>query len=279
MAATIWIQIFHREGLALWLDRCVWGTKCKSESNDAQTQLTELKGLYKILLEPAVHLTYTQQYIGPTYNPKGDITTHQYKVTGFWLQFAVPVELKDNTLTVKTLLMDDKIFFRDDVPLASGYQTFTDSLERLGVWSDPNKPLGIDLPVNPPATAEYRIRAYDYEADNDLKRYIYTAWVPCEMDIDTIFSFKLEFPMDFNQPASLLNAPGIDDRQEKIDFSYQQVLETGTIYKPLHNIPPKHLTLDEGEEDAAGFYINNRQYANQLKTYKIVVGQPITDKV
>ncbi|UYZ82699.1 hypothetical protein MTZ49_08720 [Entomomonas sp. E2T0] len=278
LVATIWTQYFHREGLALWLDKCIWGTKCESQGNDEQTQLTELKALYKILLEPAVHLTYTQQYKGPQYGGRGDILYHNQKITGFWLQFALPVELKGNTITLKTLLMEDRIFFRDDVPLEQGYQTFTDTLERWGSWTDPNKPLGEGLPLNPPATSEYRVEPFDYEAHDDFKRYIYTAWVAYESTTDTILSFKLEFPMNFNQPASLLNAPGIEGQPENIDFSYQQVLQTGTIGTIEGKSQPRHLTIDEGKQDGAGFHINNPQYANQLKTYRLMVGQPITDR-
>lgn len=275
LLASIWIQYFHREGLALWLDNCIWGEDSKWQGNDEQTQLAELKALYKVLLEPSVAITPTRKFIDSEIDDNS--ASFYYKNTGFWLQFALPVELKDNQIAVKTLLVRGNGLLFANTAMESEYQHFMGRIGKYGVWTDPHKDLGKDLSLDPITSEDMLPEAYDYDSHMDFNRYIYTVWIPYEIKDKTFLGLRLDFPMDFNQPANLLNAPLVDETvgnsKITLSFSYETKLRTGVdVHMLAKDLPTEK--LDEAKQDAKSFYINQPRFAQDVVTYLLQVGQP-----
>lgn len=280
LVTSLWIMYFHREGIALWLDNCVWGDDKWNGANDKKTQLEELKELYKIILEPAVFIGQTRAFKESFTSADGSIQFKSYQTTGFWLQLSLPAELKNETTIIKTLLVKGNGIFWYNSAFEQEYQSKMASIASDGVWSSPlaSDNLGKDLPENPQTPAERQLAPFDYEAHPNIERYIYTVWVPYEEATTTFLSLKLELPL--NTGATLLQAPGIDDdnqAKQQLDYAFEHELITGLkVYEESHVFPAGRTTLEL--KQANEVYINKAGYNKDTMTYTVKVGQTIIEK-
>ncbi len=272
LAATLWIMYFHREGIAVWLDECAWGDDKWKGATDKKSRIEELKALYKIMFEPTVDVTETRDL-----REKDDrFQWRGYQTTGFWLQLAFPGELKNETVTLKTLLVKGQGYWWYNTPLAADYQRLMNRIATDGTWSSPLREDNANktLPENP-TTEQRTLAPFDYDATPDIERYVYSVWIPYEdTGLETYFDLSIQLPIDTGK-YSLMDAPGLEtsDRvKDTLDYHYEHTLKIGFKRYSTYDVPPvNHETLKPKEADSV--YINKPSYNKDTMTYTVTIGQ------
>lgn len=273
LLATIWIELFHREGIALWVDNCVFGGDPKwTTANDEQNQIDELKALYKILLYPEVKIKQTRKLLT-------NFENCVYQTTGYWLQFSFPADLDYCQVAIKALVMQN--FITGNQPYQ---QDFTHRIGHNGFWSDPSIPMEQLLPSNPIIGTETTQPDYAYTGlDN---RFNYNVWLPADgLYNNSYLDLEISYPFDMAQKATLDKLPvkGVAEPNEP-PLTYSFVYQTKLFDQKdilSHEQPVTPITALEFLKDSKenSTYIKGGKFNQAIKHYSLVVGEPVTESV
>lgn len=265
LAATVWIELFHREGIALWIDNSVFGTRPKwTSADEEQNQMDELKALYKILLYPEVKIKQTRRLLT-------NFENSVYQTTGYWLQLSFPAELDHCAIDIKALVMQN--FITGNKPYE---QDYTQRIGYNGFWSDPELDTNKLLPSNPVIGVDTSQADYNYTGlDN---RFIYNVWLPFDgLYNNSYLDLEISYPFD---PTD--KVPTTDEVTSKEAASYSFVYQTKLFdqkdivsrEQPITPITTLEF-IEEGKENST--YIKSGKFNRFIKHYQLVVGETVRE--
>ncbi|MFD1261730.1 toxin VasX [Entomomonas asaccharolytica] len=263
LLATLWIELFHREGLALWIDNCVFGTAQKWITEDEQqNQLDELTALYKILLYPEVKIKQTRKLLT-------NFDNCVYQTTGYWLQFSFPVELDYCPIEITTLMTHSRLL---DTQAYS--QDLTQRIANNGFWSNPSISMDNLLPTNPVIGVDTIQPDYSYTGFDN--RFIYNVWLPYDgLYNNSYLDLQISYPFDLSQKANL---DSVATNEQSLNYSFLYQIELFNQKDIVsHEQPETPITslefLKDSKENKS--YLKSGKFNHAIKRYNIVVGLPI----
>lgn len=263
LAASIWIEYFHREGIALWADQCIWGNIQKwGDGADEQSQFDELAALYKQLLYPELK-------IRQTYKPTKNFSyRYAYETTGFWLQISFPEELDYCQVGLNSLVVHPDLYFNDH----AYKDIYTDRIGTKGFWSDPNANSDTLLPSQLTSSDNYNQEDYIYSEED--KRFIYNVWIPYDgIKATSYLNLEIVYPFDITKDTII----GSSQASKKATYSFIYEMELFENLVLQHNpIDDKVITVERvKDEKERSTYINSGRFNASIKKASIIIGSPI----